>query len=151
MKNIKIMTLVLMITMLGLISCSSSKKVNSNSGALFCQSNAGTFELYLEPFGSSSDLYSLFVLPIQVFRDGDIVSIGLVTPNGNSVGAQVLQHDVTLSANREITLGPISSADLDNFDSIAIVPYQPGTAFLATQNAEYEIFCDLPIPGDSIN
>ncbi len=138
---------------LSLTSCSKKKKDIQGNDYGFsdkCSSSSadgqiGRFEVYVFPSETRKGMYDISIMPVELERPGYPVKIYLFNQS-------TLQHDELKSeyvlTDKEITLGPISEADLSAFDSIYIVQHEAGVSFL-DMTPEKEALCELPLPPGS--
>jgi hypothetical protein len=128
---------------LSLTSCSSSAPSLQN-GQAFAQCNGDywSFDVYVEPSASSPGMYEMRLYPVSLNEPGDIAQIVIAN---NSGAYEVLKPEITLEPSQEILYSPLSAADLTNYDTLVISPYQPGVSFLQTNGAN-STFCTLPSP-----
>lgn len=132
---------------LSLTSCSRKKTQlgpNSGYGLGYCDGTLGSFDVYVYET-SSPGLYQVSIIPVSLDAPGDIVSI---TVANQGLAYKELQTQVVLFQDREILAGTLTDTELENYELLAITPYQPGVSFLEA-TPEKDAVCTLPLPGDN--
>lgn len=132
---------------LSLTSC-SSKKRNLNAGNPngfgYCDGTLGSFDIYVVASPSNAGLYELSVIPVSLDAPGDIVRVAVAN---NSLAYKEMVTQVVVNPQQEIFAGYLTVSDLQNYDILAITPYEPGVSFLEG-TAEKDAICSVPLPGD---
>ena len=131
---------------LSLTSCAKKKKeiLQADYGFMQCDGTIGSFDVYLVKSKSTPGLFELSIMPVQVDAAGDIASITIAS---NTRAYKQLLPQVVLNNQQEIYAGILTEADLQQYDILAITPYDPSTNF-ADQVPAKEAFCQIPQPGD---
>jgi len=134
---------------LSLTSC-SKKKTNlqgSDYGFGYCDGTMGSFDVYVIPSSTSSGLYELSIIPIQVASEGSVAKIHVLN---QGLPYKQMVSSVTLITESEIFAGFLTEAELENYDTLAITPYDPNQElqndFTQQENAT-DAICSLPLPG----
>jgi len=134
---------------LSLTSC-TKKKTNlsgSDYGFGYCDGTMGNFDVYVIPSTSNPGLYELSIIPIQVATEGEIVKVNVLN---SGLPYKEMVSQVVLQTEQEIFAGFLSESELQNYDTLAITPYDPSQAIntdFPYQNNNDDAICSLPIPG----
>ena len=134
---------------LSLTSCSRKRTGDllqqADFGCIPCNGTIGSFDVYVIRSLQDSTTYTLSIIPIQLDQPGDI---GKMTIANRNPSYKEVVHEVVLNPNEEIFAGTLTEADLENFDILAITPFdESGVSFLQ-QQSEKDALCTLPLPGD---
>lgn len=134
---------------LSLTSC-SKKKTNlqgSDYGFGYCDGTMGNFDVYVIPSTSNPGLYEVSIIPIQVASEGQVIKVNVLN---QGLPYKELVSKVTLITESEIFAGFLTESELNNYDTLAITPYDPNQELQADftqQNNETDAICSLPLPG----
>ncbi len=129
---------------LSLTSCSrKSLAPQSGRGEGFCQGSIGTFAIYVWETRTPG-IYQVSIIPKTLDDASDIVSITVAKQN---LQYRELQSQVVLNIDNEIFVGTLTDSELENYEMLAITPFQPGVTFLQA-TPEKDALCRLPLPGD---
>jgi hypothetical protein len=129
---------------LSLTSCSSktSNLQGANYGMTQCDGSLGSFDVYL--IAQNTGDFQLAIIPVSPSNPGDIVTVNVV--DQQSMSYRTLEEQVVINADQEIDF-PITAADAQNYDTLALTLFQPGVSFPDVQSQE-DAFCYLPQIGD---
>jgi len=137
---------------LSLTSCSSKSKNKFSTGDAYVECNGSYFQFDVTVAPSSSNAYDLIVTPVAFSDPNDQGAIATVAIAHQASGDyDVLKNEVVLVQNRPIYLPGLTLDDLDNFDTVLIVPFSNNdlpNATLLERDGEKATACELPYPGD---
>ena len=130
---------------LSLTSCSKRKKQlqTADYGFGYCDGTIGSFDIYVIPSKSSPGMYELSIIPVQLDAPGDIAKITIASQN---LSYKEVVPQVVLQNEQEIFAGNITESDLQNYEILAITPWEAGVTFLE-QETDKDALCSLPLPG----
>ncbi len=131
---------------LSLTSCAKKKaKTVANYGYTQCDGTMGAFDAYVIPSKFDVTKYEVSIVPIQLDVAGDIATI---TVANTSLMYKTMQTEIVLNNNSPIFAGYLDSSEVETYDTLAILPYEPGVPFLEA-DPEKATICTLPLPGES--
>jgi len=137
---------------LSLTSC-AKKSLNIQAyayGQLPCDGTLGNFDVYLiagQTGSTYNGSYMLAIVPITLDDPGDIIS---VTITNSSLAYRTLIDQVVVNPSQEIDAGPLTDADINTYDILALTPYQAGVPFAGQENGK-DAICYIPRLGDGLS
>jgi hypothetical protein len=134
---------------LPLVSCSKKRKetLQADYGFTQCDGTIGSFDVYVIRSKTNPGTFEISIITIQADAPGDIASI---TVANSSKAYKQLIPQVVLNNDQEIFGGYLTESELNQYDILAITPYDPSTNF-ADQVSAKDALCTLPLPGDGVN
>lgn len=140
------LTAVVFTCALSLTSCSKKKPGNellsAEPGYTQCAGTIGDFDIWLYASDKHVGMYELYVIPYQLDAAGDIASI---TVANSSLAYKQLVTQVVLNPDQTIFAGYLTEQEVENYNIIAITPYDPTTNF-ASSVSEKDAFCEYNLP-----
>lgn len=132
---------------LSLTSCSKRKSnlQSANYGFGYCDGSFGSFDVYVIPSKGSPGMFELSIIPVQVTA-GDIAKIVVLNQN---LSYKPMISQVVLQSEAEIFAGYLSEAEVNSYDTLAIIPWDPNQENVTPieQNNDRDALCALPLPG----
>lgn len=116
-------------------------------GQLPCDGSLGNFDVYLIKAQTTPVTYQLAIIPVTLDAPGDIIS---VTITNSSLAYRTLIDQVVVNLSQEIDAGPLTDADLQTYDVLALTLYQAGVPFSGQQSGK-DAVCYMPQLGDGIS
>jgi hypothetical protein len=113
-----------------------------------CDGTLGSFDVYLLLNSQGGGgTYQIAIIPVSMNSPGDIIS---VTITNSSLAYKQLVEQVVATPDQEIDAGAITAADLQNYNILALTPFQPGVSFPDAQNSS-DALCYIPQLGDGVD
>lgn len=139
--------LALVVTLaLSLTSCSRRRSLQTYQGYEECSGSLGSFDAYVIPARGNPGMYEVSLIPTSVTP----YDIARVVVLNQQLSYRLMVDQVILQPEEQIFVGYLSEAEINQYDSIAIIPWDANQLNLTPieQNNEKDTVCALPLPGN---